>query len=114
MTVSGLARRPGVLNRRIGDAGTVDPYNTDLGTWEATPVAVYASQRRATETTDDAGQVDSEDWTVVWDLDVPAAASDRIEIPGQGIFELTGPSQRVLRPQTLAYHHTEATARRVV
>jgi hypothetical protein len=113
VSVAGLARRPAQLVRRVGDAGTPDVYNDDPGVWESVGVYAFASQRRASEQTDDAGQVAVEDHVVVWDLDVPAAASDRVDIAGLGVFELTGPSHRVLRPQTGAYHHTEALGRQV-
>lgn len=113
MTVAALARRPAWLNRRLGDSGVTDPYNNDLGTWERIPTRAHGSQRRANERTDDGGQVDQQDWQLAWADDLPAAASDRIEIDGLGIFELTGPSQRVTWPQTNRFSHVEATGRAV-
>jgi hypothetical protein len=113
MSVAGLARRPAWLNRRVADSGAVDEYNNDLGVWDRIPVRVYASQRRASEDTGDGGQVSSEDWVIVFAEAVRASAADRVEIDGLGIFELTGPAHAVTRPQTGAYHHTEAVGRRV-
>lgn len=113
MSVAALARRPAWLNRRVGDSGTTDEYNNDLGVWDRIAIKAYGVQRRATESTEDGGQIDSQDWLLVWADDLPAAASDRVEIDGLGIFELTGPSQRVVYPQTNRFSHIEATGRAV-
>jgi len=113
VTVAALARRPATLHRRVGDAGVTDPYNNDLGTWDAFPTRAYGTQRRANELTDDGGLIAVDDWAVVWADDVPAKASDRIAIDGLGIFELTGPSHRVVHPQTNRFSHVEANARAV-
>lgn len=113
MTVAALARRPGWLNRRVADSGVVDPYNNDLGTWERLPIRAFGTQRRANETTDDGGQIDSQDWFLAWADDLAAAASDRVEIDGLGIFELTGPAHRAVHPQTNRFSHVEATGRAV-
>jgi hypothetical protein len=113
VTVAALARRPATLHRRIGETGTTDPYNNDPGVWEAVPTRAFGTQRRANETTDDGGQIDAQDWFLAWADDFPAAASDRVEITGLGIFELTGPAHRVVHPQTERFSHVEATGRAV-
>jgi hypothetical protein len=113
VTVAALARRPATLSRRVADAGVVDPYNNDLGVWDAFPTRAHGTQRRSTEITDDGGLIAVDDWAIVWADDVPAGAADRIEIDGLGIFELTGPSHRVVHPQTNRFSHVEATARAV-
>lgn len=113
MTVAALARRPATLERRVGDSGVVDPYSADLGTWDSTPVTAYGSQRRSTEQTEDGGLIAAEDWFLVWAVDLPAHASDRLVIDGLGIFELTGPAVRVVHPQTGRFSHVEATGRAV-
>jgi hypothetical protein len=113
VSVAALARRPAFLHRRTGDIGAVDPYNADLGEWEATPTRAYGTQRRANEQTDDGGMVSVEDWSLVWADDLPAAAADRLDITGIGLFELVGPAQRVVHPQTNRFSHVEATGRLV-
>jgi hypothetical protein len=113
VTIAALARRPATLHRRVADAGVTDPYNDDLGTWDAFPTRAHGTQRRTSEITDDGGIISVEDWTIVWADDVPAAASDRITIDGLGIFELTGPAVRVVHPQTNRFSHVKASARAV-
>ncbi len=110
MSLAGLLNQSCTITTRA-DSATKDRYGNPDQTESTATTVCYAEQRSRTETSTGDGEVQQEDWLVMFPTGTTVNGLDKVTV-GSLVLEVVGPPWTVRNPRTQSDSHIECNARK--